>query len=187
MTGLGAVRRNAGTPALPGSAVRTLLLGLAVAALLVGCGYRPLGANGGPTGGHQVYVEAFTNETMRPGLQGVVAAELLRQLRFRGMLRSSESGPPDLILSGNVNGYQNTPVAFGAQDIGRRFRVRVTLATTLMGRADGKVRFSEAVWGEAYYTAGVGAVSATASEDEAVKLAAQDLASKLVARLMEEW
>jgi hypothetical protein len=159
---------------------------MAVAALLAGCGYRPLGTD--TTGaGRQVYVEAFANDTMRPGLQGLVAAELLRQLRFRGMLRPAESGPPDLILSGRVSGYENIPVAFGAQDIGRRFRVRLVLTSTLAGRADGKVRVSETVYGEAYYTAGVGAVSATASEEEAVRFAAQDLVSKLVGRLMEEW
>ena len=186
MTGFGAMRGTVEGRMRCGG-VSGLVVGLAVAASLVGCGYRPLGSDGGPTGGRQVYVEAFTNETMRPGLQGVVAAEVLRQLRFRGMLRPAGSGPPDLILSGNVNGYQNIPLAFGAQDIGRRFRVRVTLTATLNGRADGKVRFTEAVWGEAYYTAGVGAVSAGASEEEAVKLAAQDLASKLVARLMDEW
>jgi len=41
--------------------------------------------------------------------------------------------------------------------------------------------------GEAFYTAGVGAVSARNAEDEALQFAAQDVASKLVARLLEEW
>jgi len=135
----------------------------------------------------QVYVEAITNETMRPGIQGVVGAAILRQLRLHGVLRSPETGPPDLILSGGVTGYQNEAIAFDRQDIGRRFRVRVTLLATLIGRADGKVRLKETVVGEAFYTAGVGAVAVGNSEDEALQFAAQDVANKLVARLLEEW
>jgi hypothetical protein len=155
--------------------------------LLVACGYQPVGMSGPPGSAHQVAVEAITNETMRPGIQGVVGAAILRQLRLHGVLRSPATGPPDLILSGGVTGYQNEPIAFDRQDIGRRFRVRVTLLATLVGRADGKVRLKEAIVGEAYYTAGVGAVSVSNSEDEALRFAAQDVASKLVTRLLEEW
>ncbi len=155
------------------------------AALLAACGYQPLGATGAAPA-RRLSVETITNETMRPGIQGIVSAALLRQLRFRGVLRSPEAGPPDLVLSGGVTGYQNDAVAFDAQDIGRRFRVRVIVQATLVGRADGKVVLSEAVVGEAFYTAGVGAVSARNAEDEALQFAAQDAASKLVARLLEE-
>jgi hypothetical protein len=155
--------------------------------LLAACGYQPVGMSGSPASARQVAVEAITNETMRPGVQGVVGAAILRQLRLHGVLRSPATGPPDLILSGGVTGYQNDPIAFDRQDIGRRFRVRVTLLATLVGRTDGKVRLREAVVGEAFYTAGAGAVSISNSEDEALHVAAQDLANKLVARLLEEW
>jgi len=172
---------------LRGRAVRGPLLGLAVGVVLVACGYQPLGTNGPPASGGQVSVGAITNETMRPGVQGIVAAALLRQLRLHGVLRTPDVSAPDLILSGGVTAYLNEPIAFDRQDIGRRFRVRVTLLSTLVARADGKVRFSEAITGEAYYTAGVGAVSALNAEDAALQIAAKDLASKLVARLLEEW
>ena len=174
-------------PPLRGGTVRVLLLCLAVGAVPVACGYRPLGTNGTPGGERRVSVGAITNETMRPGVQGIVAAAILRQLRLHGVLRTPDAGVPDLMLSGGVTAYLNEPIAFDRQDIGRRFRVRVTLSSTLVGRADSKVRFTEAITGEAYYTAGVGAVSARNAEDEALQLAAQDLASKLVSRLLEEW
>ncbi len=181
------MRRMDRPPPLRGGAVRGLLLGAAVGAVLVACGYGPLATHGAPAGGRQLSVGAITNETMRPGVQGIVAAALLRQLRLHGVLRTSDAGAPDLILSGGVTAYLNEPIAFDRQDIGRRFRVRVTLSSTLVGRVDGKVRFHETIMGEAYYTAGVGAVSTRNAEDEALQFAAQDLASKLVARLLEEW
>lgn len=166
-------------------AARGLMAAALAATLLAACGYRPLGADGA-TAGHRLSVETITNETMRPGIQGVVSTALLRQLRFRGLLRSPEAGPADLVLSGGVVGYQNDAIAFDAQDIGRRFRVRVIVQAKLEGRPDAKVILNEAVVGEAFYTAGVGAVSARNAEDEAMQFAAQDAASKLVARLLEE-
>jgi hypothetical protein len=156
--------------------------------LLAGCGYQPLGG-GPPSSGQQVYVEAITNGTLRPGIQAVVGAALLRQLRLAGVLRAPETGPPDVILSGAVTAYANDAIAFDRiqQDVGRRFRVRVTLLATVAARRDGAVRLREAVTGEAFYTAGAGAISTRNAEDEALQRAAQDLASKLVTRLLEEW
>lgn len=164
-----------------------LLAGLVTAAAAAGCGYQPVGMRSPDAATRRVAVEAITNETMRPGIQGIVGAAVLRQLRFHGVLGSSEAGPPTLILSGGVTNYQNDGIAFDRQDIGRRYRVRVTLLATLTDRANGKVRFNEAVVGEAYYTTGVGAVSVSNSEAEALNFAAQDVANKLVARLLEEW
>lgn len=167
--------------------VRVLLAGVVATVAAAGCGYHPVGMSGPHAAARRVAVEAITNETMRPGIQGIVGAAVLRQLRLHGVLGVSEAGPPTLILSGGVTGYQNEAIAFDRQDIGRRYRVRVTLLATLTERTDGKVRLKEAIVGEAYYTTGVGAVSVSTSEAEALSFAAQDVAHKLVARLLEEW
>ena len=162
----------------------------AVGILLAACGYQPVGTTGPPGSGQQLYVEAITNETMRPGIEGVVGAAVRQELQRRGVVQGLKAAPtpPDLILSGGVTSYLNEPITFGAvQDIGRRFRVRVTLLATLTRRTDGQVRFQEAITGEAYYTAGAGAVAVGSAENEALRFAAQDLANKLVARLVEEW
>jgi hypothetical protein len=174
---------------MAGRGARLGVLGVAGGILLGACGYQPLGVGGPPQSGRQVFVEAITNGTLRPGIQTVVSVALLRQLRLHGVLRSPETGPPDLILSGGVTAYANDAIAFDQvqQDVGRRFRVRVTLLATVTGRADGAVRLREAVTGEAFYTAGAGAVSTRAAEDEALGRAAQDLASRFVTRLLEEW
>lgn len=164
--------------------------GVVVAAVIClgGCGYQPLGS-ATPSRGERVFVDAITNGTFRPGIQTVVSAALLRQLRLHGILRSPEAGPPDLILSGAVTAYVNEAIAFDPiqQEVGRRFRVRVTLSATVAARADGAVRLKEAITGEAFYTAGVGAVGTRNAEDEALRRAAQDVASRMVARLLEEW
>jgi len=167
--------------------MRCMLLPLAVASLLAACGYRPLGAISPPSTRRQVSVEAIANETMRPGIHAMVSAAVLRQLQLQGVGGSAGPGPPDLVLSGSVTGYDNIPVAFDSQDIGKRFRIRVTLLATLVRRGDGSVRLKESVEGEAFYTAGAGAAGARNAEDEAAVVAARNVASKLVARLLEEW
>ena len=181
------MRRTRGVRTWGGGVGPLLLAGLVAATLAAACGYHPVGVGGPAPAGRQVAVEAITNETMRPGIQGIVGAAVLRQLRLHGVLGPSETGPPTLILSGGVTGYQSEAIAFDRQDIGRRYRVRVTLVATLTERTDGKVRLREAIVGEAFYTTGVGAVSVSNSEAEALRFAADDVASKLVARLLEEW
>lgn len=170
-----------------GGVGRLLVAGLVAVTVAAGCGYHPVGMSSPASATRHVAVEAITNETMRPGIQGIVGAAVLRQLRLYGVLGSSEAGPPTHILSGGVISYLNEAIAFDRQDIGRRYRVRVTLLATLTDRTDGKVRLKEAIVGEAFYTTGVGAVSVSNSEAEALNFAAQDVAGKLAARLLEEW
>jgi outer membrane lipopolysaccharide assembly protein LptE/RlpB len=174
------MRRRVGWP-------RRWGIGLMAACVLAGCGYRPLGETGAPAGRRTVLVQAIGNETLRPGLQGIVGAALLRQLRLQGIAGSPDAGSADLVLSGGVTGYLNDAITFSGQDIGRRFRIRLTVSVTLTRPADGSVRLAEAVLGEAFYTTGTDAVTTRNAEEEAVRRAAQDMAFRLVARIMEEW
>jgi len=168
-------------------AARRALVGVALVGLLAACGYQPLGMGSAPTSRRSLVVEAIANETLRPGIQGVVGAAILRQLHLHGIVSGAEAGPPELVLAGSVTGYQNEAIAFSVQDIGRRFRVRVTVSVTLSRPSDRTIRLKEAILGEAFYTTGAGAVSTRNAEDEALQRAAQDLADKLVARVLEEW
>ena len=91
----------------------------------------------------------------------------------------------DAVLGGSLTAYQNDPIAFERADIGRRFRVRVTLALRLAERGGDKVLLKEEIVGEAFYTAGAGVVATRAAEEDATARAAQDLAGRVVARLMD--
>ena len=69
MTGCGRVSRW-------GRVGRSLLAGLVVT-VAVGCGYHPVGMGSPASATRRVAVEAITNETMRPGIQGIVGAAVL--------------------------------------------------------------------------------------------------------------
>jgi outer membrane lipopolysaccharide assembly protein LptE/RlpB len=162
-------------------------VGLIAACLLAGCGYQPMGESGSPAGRRTLLVQAIGNETLRPGLQGIAAAALLRQLRLQGVAGSTDAGSADLVLSGGITGYLNEAITFSSQDIGRRFRIRLVMSVTLTRPADGSIRLAETIVGEAFYTTGTDAVTTRNAEEEAVRRAAQDMASKLVSRILEEW
>lgn len=153
--------------------------------LLAGCGYQPYGESGLPPGIRRLHLSTLTNDTFRPGLHGVVSAAIRRLLQQDGRVNLTDEATADAILAGILTTYQNDAVAFERPDIGRRFRVRLILAVTLTERRGNRVLLQEELAGEAFYTTGAGVVATRAAEEEASVRAAQDLAARLVARVME--
>jgi hypothetical protein len=154
--------------------------------LYQGCGYRPVGVTSAPARIQRLHLGTVANETFRPGVQGMVGAALLRRLQSDGRLRLAPEADADAVLAGTVKAYQNDPIAFERADIGRRFRVRLSLAWTVTERKGNRVLLTEEIVGEAFYTAGAGVVATRAAEEEAALRAAQDLAARVVWRLLEE-
>lgn len=169
--------------------MRLLLLTAGYSLAFVGCGYQPYGVGAGPGGLpreiQRLHLAALTNDTFRPGLQGLVSAAILRRLQQGGRVQLAPPEAADAVLAGSLTAYQNDPIAFERADIGRRFRVRVILALRLTVRGGDKVLLKEDLVGEAFYTAGAGVVATRAAEEEATARAAQDLAARVVSRLME--
>lgn len=162
---------------------------LACLLLLAGCGYQPQGPGAGssavPPEIRRLHVVPLVNGTFKPGLQGLVGAAILRRLAQDGRVHLA---PPDAalaVLAGTLTDYQNLPLAFDPQDIGRRFRVRLTLRLTLTPRGGDKALLKEEIAGEAFYTTGSDVVATRAAEEEATQRAAQDLAARVVERLLE--
>ena len=91
----------------------------------------------------------------------------------------------DAVLSGNLTTYENMPIAFDSSDVGRRFRVRLIFAMRLTQRGGEKVLLKEDIAGEAFYTTGSDVVGTRSAEEEADQRAAQDLAARVMMRLLE--
>lgn len=168
------------------SLICLIVLPCVCAVAVSGCGYRPLGEGGLPHGIQRLHLAALTNGTFKPGVQGMVGAAILRRLQFDGRVSVTPEAAADAVLGGTLTTYQNEPITFEQADIGRRFRVRLTLLLTLTDRRGGASWLKEEVTGEAYYTAGTGVAATRAGEEEATQRAAQDLAIRVVARLMDD-
>jgi outer membrane lipopolysaccharide assembly protein LptE/RlpB len=165
---------------------RLTLRGLLCLLLLAaGCGYHPLGAGSLPPEMHHLYVAPLTNGTFRPGLQGLVGAAILRRLRQDSRIHLVNQEVADAVLAGDLTTYENLPIAFDSSDVGRRFRVRVTFAMQLKERNGEKMLLKEEISGEAFYTTGSDVVGTRSAEDEAAQRAAQELAARVMMRLIE--
>lgn len=151
----------------------------------VGCGYQPYGLGSLPPDLQRVHVTALRNNTFRPGLEGLVGSAILRQLQQDGRIRVVPQESADAILAGTIIAYTNIPITFDSSDIGQRFRVRLIMTMQLTGRSTEKVLLREELYGEAYYTAGQEVTETRTAEQGAGFRAAQDLAVRLMERLLE--
>jgi outer membrane lipopolysaccharide assembly protein LptE/RlpB len=152
---------------------------------MAGCGYQPYAAGSLPPEIQRLHLATLANNTFRPGLHGVVSAAILRRLQHDSRVHLAPREAADAVLAGTLVTYQNDPIAFERADIGRRFRVRLTLAMRLTAPDGQKVLLKEEIVGEAFYTAGAGVVATRAAEEEATLRAAQDVAAQVVRRLLE--
>jgi outer membrane lipopolysaccharide assembly protein LptE/RlpB len=153
--------------------------------LVAGCGYHPLGSGSVPAEIQHLYVAPVTNRTLRPGLQGLVGAAILRRLQQDGRVQLVSQATAEAVLTGDVTLYENVPIAVDPQDVGRRFLVRLVFSMQLKGREGEKVLLVEEVTGEAFYTTGTDVVSTRSAEEVAAVRAAQDLATRVVTRIVE--
>jgi len=151
-----------------------------------GCGYRPPGMMDPAGRVQRLYAAPFTNRTFRAGLDGMVAAAVLRQLQLNGGVSVVEESQAEHTLKGVVRLYENDAIAFDPTDVGRRFRVRVYLTTTLSDRRGGSPPVQREVVGEAFYTAGNSVSGARAAEEDAVRRAVAELAARLVTYLVDD-
>ena len=150
-----------------------------------GCSYEPYGLGSLPPELQRLHLAALRNNTLRPGLQGIVGTAILRRLQQDGRIRMAPQEAADAVLAGTITAYQNIPIAFEQADIGQRFRVRLVMTMQLTGRGGEQMLLREEIYGEAYYTSGTGVIETRAAEEEASFRAAQDLAVRVATRLLE--
>jgi hypothetical protein len=156
------------------------------AALLVlaACGYRPAGSLSAQST-PRIHVAAFANNTFRPGIHALVGAAVLRRLHLDRRLDVVEEPRAEVVLGGEVRGYENEAVAYEEAEIGRRFRIRLWVSATLRDRRGGSPVRHE-VLGEAFYTVGRGVTGTRAAEEDGIHRAANDAADRLVSILIDE-
>ncbi len=173
----------------PNASRRTLPLPLVLLVILLlwvtGCGYQPHGLGSLPPELQRLHLAALRNETFRPGLQGIVGTAILQQLQQDGRIRVAPQEAADAVLVGTITAYQNIPITFNQSDVGQRFRLRLIMTLHLTERGKEKPLLREEVYGEAYYTAGTEVEATRTAQEEATFRAAQDLAIRMVTRLLE--
>ncbi len=153
---------------------------------LTGCaGYR-LGPVG-PLSYRSVAVPMFQNDTPQPQLEAQLTNAILKRLHADGSLRVESESQADVLLRGRITQYSRSALRYVPTDdrAVREYRLIITAEIEARQARTGAVALKRRVLsGQADVFVGSDLQSA---ELQAVPLAADDLARKVVSLLTESW
>ena len=120
-----------------------------------------------------------------PLLEVNVRNAVINRFLFDGNLKVVEPHEADLILKGELKGYQRSALRYTDDDDVQEYRVHVTVSFEMSKARSGELSWSEPNFvGEAtYFVTGPSAKS----EESAVEDAILDLARRIVERTIEDW
>ena len=171
--------------------MRKFLVGVVL--LLAGCGYTTGSVL--PSNFHTLFVEPFqnkvqfVNEEVRgsyiPLLETKARTAIIDRFQLDGHLRLNDSNQSDLILKGNLIGFERDDLRTDDNQNVQEYRVRVIVALTMLNNATGEVFWEEPYFaGEAsYFISGAQAKT----ESQAINDALTDLSRRVVERTIENW
>ncbi|MBF0489689.1 MAG: hypothetical protein HQL15_03605 [Candidatus Omnitrophica bacterium] len=173
--------------------IRRFSLGLLVIfAALSGCGYTTGSLL--PPQYKTLYVEPFgnkidfVNENVRalyvPLMEVKVRSAVIDRFQLDGHLRLHDSEQSDLVLKGDLIGFERDDLRTDDNQNVQEYRLRVTVSLTMLDNTTGKTFWKETIAGEStYFTSGPQAKSETAALDETMT----DLSRRIVERTIENW
>jgi hypothetical protein len=162
--------------------------------LLAGCGYTTRSTIASKY--HTVHVPPFyssidiTRESdvgnkykiYRPGLERDVTKTLTNKFLFDGNVRPGDADSSDLELKGELVEFRRDPLRYKDNDDVEEYRLNLVVNISLWDKKENKL-----LWEEKGFTGDTTYFPAQQSEDTAIKAALDDLARRIVARVVEEW
>ncbi|MDQ6625946.1 MAG: LPS assembly lipoprotein LptE [Verrucomicrobiota bacterium] len=133
-----------------------------------------------------IAVQNFKNASFRPRVETLVANSVIKQFQQDGTFRITTSDKADAVLEGTISSVGRNPARSVRGNVlaTREFNLTVTVAYTLRGR-DGKPLVGPAsISGATSFFVGS---DVTTDERQALPLAAEELAVRLVSQISEGW
>ncbi len=175
---------------------RYLVIVLACLLGMVGCGYSTRTISPMMAGKQTIYVAPFinrvdytqesrTNSLYVPMIETRITNDVAQRFLSYGRLKIAREHEADLILKGELLGYQRSTLRYDTDDNIEEYRVRVIVSFVLWDtREDRAILTENGFSGDAtYFLSGPRATSEDVAVDEAIK----DLARRLVDRVIEDW
>lgn len=156
--------------------------------LLSGCGYHLRGFSDSlPEDVETITVSPFVNETHEPDIETLLSVSLAEEFSKTRRLKVVYGEEADLVVSGTVRSFNNTPVSFSAADVAGEYRIEVSVDVTLKRRDNDDVLWKGKGLRESVdYQAVAGNVELTqANREDAKKSVAQELAELIYDRIFE--
>ncbi len=143
--------------------------------------------NSAMSGVRTIYVPVARNLTLEPGLPVMATNAIIRRLENDGTYASARSGGADAELTVTLTEFERVPTRRSRDDVAitSQYRAVLKARVTLVNRVTGAVVIRDREFaGSTEYMVQSDAVEA---ERQALPLAAQDLANRIVSAVAEGW
>jgi outer membrane lipopolysaccharide assembly protein LptE/RlpB len=151
---------------------------LLLLSLLGGCGYHSVVARDPISGANGVNVVMFVNKSYRPGVEAVLARDLVDELALRTGGKVLSGDQAQLELTGAVLSYGSTAISYTALDAIREYRLSIKVDASLQDRQTRKVLWKGVLTEEQSYPVNANLALQLNSEEAA--------AAKICRRLSED-
>jgi hypothetical protein len=159
---------------------------LALAVVSVGCGYTLRGTL--PDHVRTVAVPMFANRTAEPGVEGVLTRAVVDAFATNGRLQVVRAEDADVVLEGEITGYQLQSIAFDPAANVRQYRLWVTLNLRLRDVRQQRVLLERRGLQErADFRVSAAVAETLVREDAALRAAAAEIARTVVALTLDRF
>ena len=134
---------------------------------------------------HTIAVPTFKNRTFIPRMEVLVTGTVIKQFQQDGTFQIASDGNADATLKGEIIRIDRSPARSLRGNVlaTTEFNLAMHLKYTLVGRDGKQLASSEAVGTTSFFVG----TDVTTDERQALPLATEDLASRLVSQLSEGW
>jgi outer membrane lipopolysaccharide assembly protein LptE/RlpB len=119
--------------------IKLVMLSLLALLLVAGCGYHPVAVRSPLDDAGGVDVTPFVNKSYRPGIEGVLARDLVDELALRTGGKVLSGDQAQLELAGVVQSYSTVAVSYNSQDTIKEYRTVMTVQAVLTEKQTRKV------------------------------------------------
>ncbi len=139
-----------------------------------------------------IAVNTFTNQTLEPRLEVLLASSVIKQIQQDGTYKVVREGEADAVLEGTLTEIERRPQRSvrGNVLLSREYDLILRVRYRVVERATGKELESRSVNGRtSFFVSGSNALAADVNQDErqALPIAAEDVAVRLVSQISEGW
>jgi hypothetical protein len=139
-----------------------------------------------------VSVTNFQNKTLEPRMEVLFANALIKQLQIEGTYPVTREEQADAVITGTLERIDRSPARGLRSDFfqSTEFDLNVLLTVKVTERTSGKVLLSRQIKGSSsFFVSSTSPVTGDVNKDErqAIPMAAEDAAQKLVSYLADGW
>ena len=139
-----------------------------------------------------IAVQTFKNDTLEPRIEVLLADGVIKQIQQDGTYKVAREDVADTILEGTLEEIERRPTRSvrGNALLTREYELIIRIRYRVMDRVNGKVIENRTVSGKtSFFVSGSNALAADVNQDErqALPLAIEDAATRLVSQISEGW